>query len=82
MTNRFCELCGWETPSLGVFTRFKKKTVQIGHICQCCGKIHPRHFPTLFLLKDDALKVKSGEKQLQDFHPNVSRKSDTLSMEV
>lgn len=83
MTNRFCDLCGWETPSLGISTRIKKKRVQIGWICQCCGKIHAKHFPTLFLLRDDALRIKRGERKLSEFQPGYQKsrqKSEALSV--
>lgn len=80
MTNRFCDLCGWETPSLVLTTRIRKKRINIGYMCGVCGKIHTYHFPLLFLLREDALAIKRGEKKLIEFQPRsgLRQKSEAL----
>ncbi len=79
MTNRFCDLCGWETPSLSIYTRYKKKTMFLGYICRCCGKVHTFHFPTVFLLREDALAIKSLEKSFDEFRPEVKSRRKTAA---
>ena len=71
---RYCMLCGWDTPSWAVYVRMKVETerwkrVTVGWMCQLCGKVYAQAFPVLYLLKDDAEKVKTGERKIIDYQP-------------
>ena len=68
MTNNYCDICGWKTPSYSVNTRIKKRSVKIGYMCGLCGKIHTM-FPVLFLLSEDALKVKENILEIDNYRP-------------
>lgn len=82
MTKRFCDLCGWKTPSTSIYIVWKKKRVNIGYMCLVCGKTHTRHFPKLMLLRDDALAIKEGKRKLIEFQPRTDATKKLTTLEV
>lgn len=72
MTNRYCDICGWKTPGVKIFVKWKGRWTGIGHQCNLCGKIHADDFPRLFLLKEDAEKIRDGHATINDYQPKKS----------
>ena len=69
MTKRYCDICGWKTPGSKIFVKFKGTWLGIGFQCNLCGKIHADDFPRLYLLKEDAVKIKIGKSKIEDYQP-------------